>query len=113
MLKLKNNFLINFMLDNSKDLLFIVFAFCALWLSAFISWAIYYVVKILKKTAESMNKIDVIVNKLESAFVALEESLFKVKEHVDKIVEMVQVWNGTVGKWFAKKNKKESIDQAE
>lgn len=37
------------MLENSKDLLNIVIAFCVLWLTIFICWVIYYFAMILKR----------------------------------------------------------------
>ena len=36
------------MLYTSKDLLYIVLAFCILWLTIFFSWALYYVALILR-----------------------------------------------------------------
>ncbi len=37
------------MLETSKDLLYIVIAFCVLWFTIFICWMIYYVAMILKR----------------------------------------------------------------
>ena len=37
------------MLETSKDLLYIVIAFCILWLTIFICWMIYYMAMILKR----------------------------------------------------------------
>ncbi len=39
------------MLNTSKDLLLIVLAFCILWLTCFISWALYYMIVILRTAA--------------------------------------------------------------
>ncbi|OGL87316.1 hypothetical protein A3I40_01700 [Candidatus Uhrbacteria bacterium RIFCSPLOWO2_02_FULL_48_12] len=36
------------MLYTSKDLLYIVLAFCILWLTIFFSWALYYIALILR-----------------------------------------------------------------
>jgi uncharacterized membrane protein len=47
------------MLENSKDLLNIVIAFCVLWLTIFICWVIYYFAMILKRVyqvTETFNK---------------------------------------------------------
>jgi len=37
------------MLETSKDLLYIVIAFCILWFTIFICWMIYYMAMILKR----------------------------------------------------------------
>lgn len=39
------------MINTSKDLLFVVIAFSILWLTCFISWALYYVIMILRVMA--------------------------------------------------------------
>jgi hypothetical protein len=36
------------MLETSKDLLFVILAFCFLWLTVFMCWALYYIVVMLK-----------------------------------------------------------------
>lgn len=36
------------MLYTSQDLLYIVLAFCVLWLTVLISWALYYVIMVLR-----------------------------------------------------------------
>ena len=36
----------------SKDLLLVVIAFCILWLTCFTSWALYYVIMILRSVYE-------------------------------------------------------------
>lgn len=39
------------MINSSKDLLLVVLAFCVLWLTCFVSWALYYVIVILRAAA--------------------------------------------------------------
>ncbi len=39
------------MITSSQDLLLVVLAFCILWLTCFISWALYYVIMILRTMA--------------------------------------------------------------
>jgi hypothetical protein len=36
------------LITTSKDLLFVVLAFCVLWLTVFLSWLLYYVIAILR-----------------------------------------------------------------
>ncbi|MCR4279875.1 MAG: hypothetical protein NUV82_00410 [Candidatus Komeilibacteria bacterium] len=42
------------MLETSKDLLFIVIAFCILWFTIFLCWFIYYMVTIIKRVSETV-----------------------------------------------------------
>ena len=39
------------MLETSKDILYIVIAFCVLWVTVFMCWMFYYVAKILRNTS--------------------------------------------------------------
>ncbi|KKU48419.1 hypothetical protein A3H10_03295 [Candidatus Uhrbacteria bacterium RIFCSPLOWO2_12_FULL_46_10] len=72
------------MLYTSKDLLYIVLAFCILWLTIFFSWILYYIAMILRDTyrifgdmkqrIEAVDKfIHVLTEKLEhtSSYLAL------------------------------------------
>ena len=36
------------MFESSKDILYIVLAFCILWLTIFLSWLLFYVISIVK-----------------------------------------------------------------
>ena len=35
-------------IETSKDLLFVVLAFCALWVTIFLSWLLYYAIAIMR-----------------------------------------------------------------
>lgn len=41
------------MVYSSQDILFIVAAFCILWLTIFISWVLYYLIRILRDACRS------------------------------------------------------------
>lgn len=45
------------MLETSKDLFYIVLAFCVLWLTVFLCWALYYFIRMLKQMSEVMKDI--------------------------------------------------------
>lgn len=64
------------MLENSKDLLNIVIAFCVLWFTIFLCWMIYYMAMILKRVS---NVMDVVTNTLQ----AVESFFDKAKEKVN------------------------------
>ena len=53
------------MLETSKDFLFIILAFCILWLTIFVSWILYYVIRIFKNTSSVIGKAQNTVEKLD------------------------------------------------
>ena len=63
------------MLETSKDLLFIVIAFCTLVFTGFLVWVFYYLAMILKQTNEVVADVR---KKLE----AIDEILYTIKEKV-------------------------------
>lgn len=64
------------MLETSKDLLYIVIAFCVLWFTAFLCWLMYYLISMLKN-------IHSIIKAVKDK-IALVDDLFKnIKQKVD------------------------------
>lgn len=43
------------MIENSRDILNLVIAFCVLWFTIFICWFIYYMISTIKKLHDSIN----------------------------------------------------------
>ncbi len=66
------------MINNSTDLLLIVIAFCVLWLTFFISWALYYFIMILRTAAgfveDMKRRIDTIDRFIKMATEKLEHT---------------------------------------
>jgi len=66
------------MLETSKDLLYIVIAFCVLWLTVFMCWTIYYVAMLLKQaydlTRGFRNKLERLDDLMDLAKRRLENS---------------------------------------
>lgn len=56
-------------LDSSKDILYLVLAFSILWFTAFLCWALYYVVKIMRDTSDLIedvkDKLDMLCNAID------------------------------------------------
>lgn len=75
MINFHNLFIIpnsKYMLASSQDLLFIVSAFCILWVSIFLCWALYYLIAILRdvkwtveETREKVEMIGKLVDTIE------------------------------------------------
>jgi uncharacterized protein YoxC len=53
--------------SSSKDVLFIVLAFAVLWLAIFLSWALYYLICILKDAKDTVHGVRRAANAIESA----------------------------------------------
>ena len=75
------------MLETSKDLLFVVLAFCILWLTIFICWMIYYLAMLLKQVYDVAKGIRNKVEKLEDFVDLLKSKLGKSFLHFPIIAE--------------------------
>ena len=45
------------MVETTKDLFYIILSFCVLWLTVFLCWFLFYLIKILRQTNELMGDI--------------------------------------------------------
>lgn len=45
------------LISNSQDILFLVLALCALWLTAFLAWFLYYAIMTFKQTYQVVHKL--------------------------------------------------------
>lgn len=84
-------------LESSKDLLYVVIAFCVLWLTIFIAWVIYYlamimrqVYQVIKEMRERINKVDEIIKALKEKIEHSASYLVLISEGVKKLVEVVK-----------------------
>ncbi|MBI5732212.1 MAG: hypothetical protein HY982_02525 [Candidatus Magasanikbacteria bacterium] len=64
------------MLENSKDLLYIVLSFCLLWLTIFLCWLIYYLVSILRGASA-------MVEELRERFRGIEEAIRTMRDKME------------------------------
>jgi len=55
----------------SQDILYIVLAFCALWITAFMCWLIWQVAMILKNVNDTMTEAREKIGKIEEAITAI------------------------------------------
>ena len=63
------------MINNSSDILYLVIAFCVLWLTIFMSWVIYYMAMILREFKKIIGDVRKKIELVESLIVALKEKL--------------------------------------
>ncbi len=54
------------LIETSKDLLFVVLAFCALWLTVFALWLMYYVIAIVRDAEALIRQIKGAVGKVDA-----------------------------------------------
>jgi len=101
-----------YLIQDSKDLLFIVIAFCVLWLTIFVAWFIYYLAMIMRQAyqatkdmRERINKIDEIIQSLKEKIEHSASYLSLISEGVKKIAEVVKDKTGG-GKKRATRKKK-------
>jgi len=96
------------MFSNGKDLLFIVIAFCILWLTAFACWALYYIAMILKGIKGKSDKADEILSAIKSK-IERPSALFPLL--IEGIKEAVSFIRDYKEKKKAKEGEKESKNE--
>jgi hypothetical protein len=75
------------MITNTKDILLIVVAFCILWFTIFICWAIYYVAMILREFKKVAFDVRKKIELVESILIAFKEKLEHTSSYVKLFVE--------------------------
>lgn len=62
-------------IESSKDILFVVLAFCALWFTVFVCWALYYVIGMLRDASFIMREIHDKIAAIDKAIGAVREKV--------------------------------------
>lgn len=82
------------MFDTSKDILYLVIAFCVLWFTVFICWLLYYFIsivggvrKIIKSVQEKIEKVDEVINLVKDKVEHSATYLGLIVEGVSKLVQ--------------------------
>ena len=65
------------MFETSKDLLYIILAFCILWFTAFVCWALYYIISVMRSVAK-------ITDSAKKKMEMIDDILKLVKDKLDK-----------------------------
>lgn len=68
---------------NSLDILWIVLAFCALWFTAFVCWAIYHVAMVMRRVHLALDEARHVLVKIESAINGVRDKL----DHHGRLVD--------------------------
>lgn len=75
------------MLETSKDILYLVIAFCVLWVTVFLCWMFYYVTRILKNA-------NAIAEEFRSRLQILTEAINYVRGKVESIHSLLGMAGG-------------------
>lgn len=62
-------------LESSKDILWLVLAFCALWFTAFVCWLLWYVISILRDVTKVIHEIHEKIGAIDRAVHSAKEKL--------------------------------------
>jgi len=73
------------MLETSKDLLFVVIAFCILWFTVFVCWALYYVIVMLRNISKMTISIREKMEVVDKILKLIKEKLEKGSSHMAMI----------------------------
>lgn len=77
------------MLETSKDVLYIVLSLCALWLTVFLCWVIYYVAMLLKQAYDFTKGARQTLVKFEALIDSAKGKLERSGSHLMLLVESV------------------------
>lgn len=62
-------------LESSKDILYLVLAFCALWFTAFVCWLLWYLISILRDATRIIHEIHEKITAIDHAVHSAKEKL--------------------------------------
>ena len=85
------------MLETSKDLLFIILAFCILWFTIFVTWALFYLIMILRNAnlmvaefRKKIQRIDEIVDFIKDKLGQSFATFAVLVKGVMKVIEIIK-----------------------
>ncbi|MCX6792541.1 MAG: hypothetical protein NTY12_00790 [Candidatus Falkowbacteria bacterium] len=93
-------------ITNSQDILFLVLAFCALWLTAFIVWLLYYAVMTVKQGYHAVKQIKEKIQAVDEIITMVKEKITFTTSYLSLIVTGVKKMIDLLGTSEEKKNRK-------
>ena len=98
------------LIQNSKDVLLIVIAFCVLWLTIFTAWFIYYLTMIMKQFFQIIKDVRKKIEKVDEVITIAKEKIEHSATYValigDGIKKIVELMKDRSEKKTTKKKKK-------
>ncbi|NQU77091.1 hypothetical protein HQ544_00145 [Candidatus Falkowbacteria bacterium] len=84
--------------ETSKDLLFVVIAFCILWVTIFVCWILYYMIMTAKRVNDTVkatkDKIDKIGELIELLKTKINEGASYVGAMVEGVIKLSEYFKG-------------------
>ncbi|MDP2631503.1 MAG: hypothetical protein Q8P30_01900 [Candidatus Uhrbacteria bacterium] len=84
---------------DATDILYIVLAFCALWVTAFICWFIYQIAVVLKNVNDVLSEVKFQIERVEQALNGIKSKFDAGTGHLgslaDDIKRAASKWKGT------------------
>lgn len=93
-------------ISDSQDILFLVLAFCALWLTAFLVWLLYYAVMTFKQAYQSAKQIKEKIQAVDEIITMVKEKITFTTSYLSLIVTGVKKMIDLLGSNEEKKSKK-------
>lgn len=90
----------------SKDVLFLVISFCIIWVTAFLCWMLYYVMRILRNTNE-------IVEEFRTKLQTLLDTINYIRGKVEHISGLMTLASGGVAEFVKKAVTKKTKEWAD
>lgn len=75
------------MIESTKDIFWLVLAFCILWFTLFLSWGIYYMAMILKEVRKVVGTVRQKIELIDGLLRAIKGKVEKTSGHVAMIAE--------------------------
>jgi hypothetical protein len=79
------------LVSNSRDILFLVLAFCILWVTIFLTWILYYVVN-------AVRQVNLVVKSAKAKLDAVEEIFSLIKEKITSSSTYLNLLMSGIGK---------------
>ncbi len=89
--------------DSSKDILYLVISFCILWVTVFLCWMLYYVMRLLRNANQIVEEFRVRLQSLTDAVSYIKGKV----EHISGLMTMMTNGVGGVVSGIVKKKAKE------
>lgn len=85
-------------ISNSQDILFIVLAFCVLWLTAFLAWLLYYAIMTIRQGYQVVKKIKEKIDAVDEVITLVKDKISTSASYVGLIVAGVKKIIDLLGK---------------
>jgi len=77
-------------ISTSQDVLFLVLAFCALWLTVFLVWFLYYAIMTVKQTYQTVHQIKNKIDAVDEVISFIREKVTSTASYLTLIISAVR-----------------------